>query len=168
MVDTTIAPTVNFFRRYESNTDSTVTYTFAAWSDDTDSIAWDFGGGQLVYQDTILLTFDSAQAFPFYVYGWNDCGESSFSSTLVIDNINTGEISLQSNLTIYPNPSDGRFEVCIDPTRNGALLISLYNVAGDLVRQARTEVVGSDKCTSLEWGDLPSGTYVLSIEGERG
>ena len=71
----------------------------------------------------------------------------------------------RGKVKIYPNPFSGRATVVFPNTREGAVQLSLFDMAGRLVvEQGQFQLSG---ITMAEVGGIPSGAYVLQAETEN-
>jgi hypothetical protein len=99
---------------------------------------------------TIQLIRNNSSAFePEYSYTWN-CPSAGLSDTKL-----TGEIS------VYPNPSNGNFRVEFSNRSNETACYFLFNAAGRLMTEGKTETNGTITFSD-EYTRQP-GIYFLRI-----
>ena len=72
------------------------------------------------------------------------------------------EIGTIGSVSVFPNPSEGRFTVSLVNT--GAVNVRVADLSGRIVRSLRA----SGTQLQLDLGDQPSGCYTLIISGEKG
>ncbi|MGN0213668.1 MAG: S8 family serine peptidase [Muribaculaceae bacterium] len=76
----------------------------------------------------------------------------------------TKEVNVDdANVVVYPNPSNGDFEVFAPGEEN--VEICLYSVCGTLVRRLFVSTDGGSASVSLA-GQLSSGVYVVTVSGD--
>ncbi|MBW7846086.1 MAG: T9SS type A sorting domain-containing protein, partial [Bacteroidia bacterium] len=71
------------------------------------------------------------------------------------------EVSNANELTIYPNPSNGKFTIQSKEVLNGATEISLYNILGAKVYSTSTEIKGTS--IDINTQGLKAGIYLVQI-----
>ena len=71
----------------------------------------------------------------------------------------------QGELEIFPNPSNGIYEIKLGNSVNQNLTVEIYSLAGNLVRRQELSNVRS---FSLDIHEESNGTYLMKInDGER-
>jgi hypothetical protein len=98
----------------------------------------------------------------------NDCGMSPSSPPLQIQLYSTVGLteSLFGQVSIYPNPSDGRFTLNLNSKRNMPAVIKVRSLVGELVYSEAIQLATNASTHTLNLGHLPNGTYILSIESK--
>lgn len=93
---------------------------------------------------------------------------NGFESDLAIDDVSlidrsTGldETSLNSDFVVYPNPSEGIFQ--IKTTENMNNLARVFDLQGRMIKQVRL----SGTFTTLDLSHLDKGIYLLDIDGRQ-
>lgn len=82
-----------------------------------------------------------------------------------LPNAGVSEHQEKTSLSVYPNPSNGRFTVQLSSSdRLPQSILSIYDIYGRLLR---TELVESEQ-THLNLTDLSAGTYLLQVESRTG
>ncbi|MCC7533696.1 MAG: T9SS type A sorting domain-containing protein, partial [Bacteroidia bacterium] len=66
-----------------------------------------------------------------------------------------------NGLTIYPNPSNGKFTVQSKEVLNGTTEITLYNILGAKVYSTSTEINGTS--IDINTQGLKAGIYLVQI-----
>ncbi len=96
-----------------------------------------------------------------------------YRSDIAIDDVSidntTGlnENEFGGNVMVYPNPSNGIFNIVMNDIKNETLSIQLYNVEGKLLQQNNVEVSNSYK-TILDMRNYSKGIYFLMIRSNSG
>jgi hypothetical protein len=69
------------------------------------------------------------------------------------------------NLAVYPNPSDGLFDLKIEAKANAEVLIEVYNSIGvlELSEKFNTNVDGVLQNKIIDLQSKPAGIYVLKV-----
>ncbi len=109
-------------------------------------------------------TFEGTAAMK--VCGVNECGEGSWSADFAVEVVNCvgiGENDNDASLSIYPNPSNGKFT--IELSANDVVSINLMNALGESVYRIENIEVKGNFTKTIESGKLAEGVYYLKIEG---
>ena len=91
-------------------------------------------------------------------------GRGVFSGSFTAVSLSNGDISLNNEVKIYPNPSKGILNVSI-PSYSGELKINLFDINGREVLSS-SENFSIEKSINLK--GLESGIYVLKLQGNDG
>jgi len=73
------------------------------------------------------------------------------------------EETIENSLSIYPNPSDGRFVLSMQALKGRNIDLVLYDVAGKEVYQKQVLVRKGSNDLMIDLGELSSGIYYLNI-----
>lgn len=81
----------------------------------------------------------------------------------------TGEIGVEdfslANFTVFPNPSEGKFNVKFTPESSEMVKISLYDLRGRLIDQnIFTNIPNNTFQSELNYSEVHSGVYFLIVE----
>jgi hypothetical protein len=72
----------------------------------------------------------------------------------------------ESTITIYPNPTDGKFWVSgFDVSGSG---VSIYDLTGRKCYETHLEMLNSEHETVVDVSHLPAGLYFVEVNGKRG
>jgi hypothetical protein len=96
----------------------------------------------------------------YWVRVSNPCGTAS--DTILIAKIGGRRVLNDSDISIYPNPSDGKIN--IEFGRSGKFEVSVYDLSGQLVHQETLS--GSRTIIQLE--QQPKGSYLVKIKDDFG
>lgn len=96
----------------------------------------------------------------------NDCGQSDWSETALVVVKNTVGIDelKQQSLQVYPNPSNGQFNVVLNNTDAQRISLKVTNMVGKLVYTKTIEVNSSTPIYVLQLNHLPDGVYMIAVE----
>lgn len=70
-------------------------------------------------------------------------------------------------VSIFPNPSAGRFTVEIDGASPGHYLIEVMDIANKLIIAKDYELEAGNYQVNMDLSDLPKGVYMLNIKGDE-
>ena len=76
------------------------------------------------------------------------------------------ELLTGGGFSLYPNPGDGRAALRAELARPAALTIALYDLQGRLLETLEARAVQGLNDIPVDFGQLPSGAYLLHIRSE--
>ena len=98
-------------------------------------------------------------------------------NNLYLDNINLSASSTPDGigergisgaaLNVFPNPNTGLANVQLNSIKSGIAKLTMMNTIGQVVLEKQLNVLSGNNHFVLEMGNLPSGIYQLSIEGDQ-
>ncbi|MCF8352751.1 MAG: T9SS type A sorting domain-containing protein, partial [Bacteroidales bacterium] len=100
----------------------------------------------------------------------NECGDSEFSEAFeVIGDNSTVEIPKQEieAISIYPNPSNGRFIVELPATKDEVVELAIFNATGTLIHSESIETGSNASQKEIDFSELPKGLYFVSLKGQE-
>ncbi|MCK4677996.1 MAG: T9SS type A sorting domain-containing protein, partial [Bacteroidales bacterium] len=104
------------------------------------------------------------------VQGINDCGAGEFSDPIeVYADDCTGlpeDLNAQLDINVYPNPSDGIFNLEISGA-TGMMELYILDYKGQLIHQDKIENVSGDYLKELDISTYPKGIYFLKLVGDK-
>lgn len=68
-----------------------------------------------------------------------------------------------SGVNVYPNPSNGEFNIEFNAANNNALTIEVYNIVGAKVWSSSVSSNSGTNVTSISLGDVQKGAYLLKL-----
>lgn len=81
--------------------------------------------------------------------------------------INADLVTIEGNLEIYPNPSDGNFNIYVKG--EGSIDVYIYDVSGRMISHTLTSGTGKRIIDASSLGiSLSSGVYVCKTESSEG
>ncbi len=92
--------------------------------------------------------------------------EGTFRLVYTAWHVGVKDISNTSLIDIYPNPSDGTFNIKLKTTDESPVLIQVYNLSGQLVYESSHDIPGQNAEIKLDLSDHAQGIYqVRMIQG---
>jgi len=84
----------------------------------------------------------------------------------VLDPTGLAENQLKDDIKVFPNPSNGNFQVQINNSQAAQKLnLGIYTVRGELVF-AKSDIQ-QQNVTNIEISDLPKGVYLMKLNGRK-
>jgi hypothetical protein len=69
-----------------------------------------------------------------------------------------------ANLSIFPNPVNDRMQLILETESNENAQYHITDLSGRRVQTGRFNFVSGENQQFISWGNLPKGTYILSIQ----
>jgi len=102
--------------------------------------------------------------------GVSDECEGYFSPAKVVTIKNTLGINEFNayNLSVYPNPNTGKFNITLNVSEQSVVNIKLFNLLGTMVYHEENVSLLNTMTKTLDLSSVPQGIYHLKVEGSRG
>ena len=136
---------------------------------------WDFGGGSLVNGTTAVFTFTTIGNKTVTLNA--DSGSCHLDhSVIVFVNLETAcdptigiesVSSLSGRVEVFPNPSEGEFDIMLSDFNDADLTITIYSLNGQQVYKNQLTVNGSE-ILDLDMSHLANGHYLVKVEDGEG
>ncbi|MEM6264201.1 MAG: T9SS type A sorting domain-containing protein [Bacteroidota bacterium] len=122
------------------------------------SYLWDFGDGSTSTLPNPTHTFSPMFAPTVVVTVTNKCGtaQAFFETTGPIGNLKSQLFG--ENISIFPNPGDGRLNVTFGKIYQD-LILEVINIRGRIIKSSPIDIPGQQ--LDIDLSDLPKGTYFL-------
>ncbi|MBN1199185.1 MAG: PKD domain-containing protein [Bacteroidales bacterium] len=102
--------------------------------------------------------------------GVSDECEGYFSPAKVVTVKNTLGINEFNayNVSIYPNPNTGKFNIKLNTGEQSVVNIKIFNLLGTMVYHEENVSIFNDLTKTIDLSSIPKGIYHLKVEGTRG
>jgi hypothetical protein len=104
------------------------------------------------------------------VYGTNDCGDGTVSPVLEVNVANTfgiGEADLNVDVSIFPNPTNGTFNVKLSSESNEVVKLSISSMVGESIYSAEQINVDGEFIKTIDLSSFAEGIYFITIENNN-
>jgi large repetitive protein len=93
----------------------------------------------------------------------------AYGNEVSFTTLSTGVLDIKkAEITIYPNPSDGRFTICFGAAISGKVPYSVFNQSGKKCYSSHAKVSSASNCSELNISTLPRGLYIIKFETTLG
>jgi PKD repeat protein len=130
------------------------------------SYLWDFGDGTT---STLLHPSHAYNSYGNYtvkLISKNACGLDTVSKNINLS-LSINELKLQSNLNIYPNPTNSLLNIEIPDMSSGKLQLQLITITGQLIWNNSFELPGTLFNTTIDMKRFAKGIYYLRFQQEQ-
>ncbi|GAB4341362.1 MAG: hypothetical protein OHK0038_21070 [Flammeovirgaceae bacterium] len=101
-----------------------------------------------------------------YVVSFTDANNcTGFSEAKILNITPIDEETLQTSVSLYPNPNNGNFELNLGNRLKGKITLYVINSTGVIV--ANEELDAHTQSHSMNYPTLPSGVYFLKVQSEK-
>jgi hypothetical protein len=77
------------------------------------------------------------------------------------------EAGIEGDITLFPNPNNGEFQLNLDNVENGVYNVSVKNIIGQNIYQNVISVTGSYNA-NVKLANMQNGIYFMEISNENG
>ncbi|MCF8294479.1 MAG: T9SS type A sorting domain-containing protein, partial [Bacteroidales bacterium] len=133
-----------------------------------DQSTWDFGDGSptVTVSGTASVVHDYTASGDYFVTLTvvTPCGTSTKTVLVVVRMISLEDIDNEHVVVLYPNPSDGIFNLGLNTTENiGEVLLQVFDATGRLIQNDHFEVSGIEVVRTYDLSSYSSGTYLVRM-----
>jgi hypothetical protein len=127
--------------------------------------AWSPGGSlSSTTNDTTTASPTANQGYAFTVTDSRNCTASNVVTVTVIDCSGMEEIKEIESFNLYPNPSEGEFNVAIQfKNKPSTVLVQIFNMNGELVLTKNYQKPGTELKESFSLQNVAAGNYLMRI-----
>lgn len=133
------------------------------------SYEWSTGeSSQTIIVDGSGITGDGQKEISVMVTNEFDCATEDMIVIYFQDCSGIGELSSLSQIAIYPNPNQGKFEVSFASLMVQDLTIEIYNLTGSIVYTENLKLDQGNMLHSIDLSDLSAQTYLMVLKTQEG
>ncbi|HSY75920.1 MAG TPA: T9SS type A sorting domain-containing protein, partial [Bacteroidia bacterium] len=117
--------------------------------------------GATTYQYIFPNVVSSKGIYKVTVSDSNGC---SSSGSCVVSVLGINEISLNSYINVYPNPTDGNLQIVFDLPSSGDYEVTIANVLGQTIYTNKLHMAGQ-YTQNINLSGYSKGVYFLTVKG---
>ncbi len=150
---------VNITSASVSYTNSINTATFSCFSTNGTAYNWQFGDGGTGTGQFPAHTYTANGSYTATVIASNNCHSDTSAVNLMFD-VGINELIFgNKNISLFPNPSNGKVTISLDQVLTGAMNLTVFNNEGKAVYHLDNFVNKKE----LDLTSLARGTYMVQI-----
>jgi len=140
---------------------------FMNMSSNAVTYSWDFGDGSpLVADPNPTHTYTANGTYSVQLIVTNSCGSDTTMQEVNLSTVSIEEEILASAISLYPNPSNGQFNVSFDGLNSDEVSVSVFTIDGKQVYKQSFGAVMGQYLHSVDISQLAKGVYVVQINSE--
>ncbi len=121
---------------------------------------WNFGDGTSSQAaGNITHTFDTTGTYTITLIGSNNCGPSTFETTVNIISTSLGNLNEWKDVSIFPNPTNDFLRIDFGKKQSDTNTIHFINSLGQLIFSKKVESVMEE----INVSNFPKGIYFIKI-----
>ena len=157
-----VAPTADFTLTQQLGNQVVLTNNSTAGA----TYLWDFGDGNTDTAANPIHNYNTLNTYTITLTVTNACGTATYSETLSVTS--TNRFNDLEQVQVFPNPSEGLFNIVIDGLTETELELTVLDVHGKELKTELINNVGSSVQHSLDISEYATGVYILQLRsGER-
>jgi PKD repeat protein len=145
---------------------SFLTGIFTNTSVNANSYLWDFGDGNTSTTTSPTHVYATGNAYTVTLIAYGNCTNDTTTFLVNVSTIGLEEIST-INFNMYPNPTDGAFNVVLDNLNAERLEISIINLQGQTMFSTETNNVSGQFIQQMNIETYPAGIYFVRIQADK-
>jgi parallel beta-helix repeat protein len=147
---------------------SDFTVNFDATGSVGNQYTWDFGDGNtgVGLQTNHIYTNNGTYQVTFVAE--STCGNDTATETITIAGISAEDLTLDSRLRVFPNPSKGAFQLELEVPDSRQLYLRVMGPSGQIVFEEDAGRVKGAFHRELNFDKLASGIYILQLQSDQG
>jgi PKD repeat protein/pimeloyl-ACP methyl ester carboxylesterase len=127
------------------------------------NFSWSFGDGGTSTQISPTYKYRTRGIYNVKLTAQNVCGNTSKTKTVSTTPSSIGNEVNKSDITLYPNPTDGRLSLIVQNNIIGDLQIVINNTLGQTIWQGKYNKYDEVFKTEFDLRSIAKGTYILKI-----
>ncbi|MBI5539320.1 MAG: T9SS type A sorting domain-containing protein, partial [Bacteroidia bacterium] len=137
--------------------------TFTDLSQGASSWTWTFGDGGIDFTQNPTYTYLANGTYTITQIVQSPCGTNSTSQTInvIIDNVNL--VSVSSQLEVFPNPSNGQFNIKYSSNTGNSFEVKIISVTGEVVSSIEYTKTSTSMIIPVNIEKLAKGIYQIKV-----
>jgi len=142
------------------------TVDFNDLSTDANTYFWNFGDGDTSNIQNPSHTYIDIDTYNVELIVFNACGQDTVISSVLVNNISNKDY-LSPEISIFPNPSDGKLNIKIVSDRNEKYLLKVMNITGEELCYTDLFIKKGNNINSMDFSNYPKGIYLLKVCSDK-
>ena len=141
-------------------------FTFTNTSTGSTSWLWNFGDGNTSPLQNPVHTYQNTGTYNATLTAYN-AGSCFDSTTQVIMSVGIQTYDFSNSLSIYPNPTNGIFNVSTKFASTEQLQVSVINILGQVIYETNP-ITANSKLFTLDLRNEAKGIYFVQLKTKNG
>ena len=131
------------------------------------SYSWDFGDGNRSSQTSPRNIYTKSGTYTIVLIVENPCGSDTITQDVTITITSVNNVAMDKNITIAPNPNNGRFYMLIHNMEGQKVTIEIVNILGITLHKTSQLIVSDKEVLPFEIQNINSGNYFVKVLTEH-
>lgn len=136
--------------------------TFTDLSSNGDNVSWSFGDGTTSTAANPTQSYGTVNEYTVTLIVSNNCGADTVVKTLTVTGI-TNIAGKDLQVSVYPNPSKGQFNVSLNGTTASDTRVMVYDLQGRMVNSATLRSNGTTMNALIDLSSNGNGIYIVKV-----
>lgn len=129
---------------------------------------WDFGDGSTGTGASPSHTYAQNGNYTVIATVNDQCDTTDVNTQFSLNCIIVGnEVGLSPGLQLFPNPSNGLFQLKITLDDAEQIEVEVINLLGSVLKKEAHKLVSGDHSLPINLDQLPAGTYLIRVRGDE-
>ncbi|MGJ8661008.1 MAG: GEVED domain-containing protein [Bacteroidota bacterium] len=125
--------------------------------------AWNFGDGNTSTDTDPIHIYNAVGTFYVTLTVTNDCGTSTFGDSITVTTLGLEEIAGLGTIAVYPNPSNGLFQIDFNTNNDMNITVQVTNVLGESVYVKDLGSINGTHKDAIDIANAAPGVYYVTI-----
>lgn len=166
------------FYLFQDSVNAGVYYAWNMSSGNNLTYFWDFGDGNTSTQAYPIHTYSTIGIYQLCLTVTDGSCSSTYCDTINVVVKSNGtvlgvsqpgqfagieDVSVVDEMSLYPNPNNGQFNLNVATRESGEFMISIMNYVGQLVEQNNVLLISGQNIIDMDLTTQPKGVYIINI-----
>jgi PKD repeat protein len=124
---------------------------------------WNFGDNTTSTQMNPTHIYNAVGTFTVTLTVTNECGTNTTTSTITVSNLGIEEVEGVGSIAVYPNPSNGIFQLDFNTNNEMIITVQVTNVLGETVFVKNVGSVNGIHKDAIDISKASPGVYYVNI-----
>ncbi len=143
---------------------NSITANFTNTTTDGVNYHWSFGDGDTSNLKNPSHTYSANGIYTVQLIAVNGCGSDTISAQITISSVGLNETSASNEISVYPNPSNDKFNIMINSEKSENIEVEIFDILGNKVYDDKRRIDSGINHLSVEMKEKADGLYFLKIE----
>lgn len=140
-----------------------LTLIFTNNTQDADSYLWDFGDGQTSTDFEPTHLYVQPGNYDVRLTAFNLCGQRSTNELIGVDPVGVSNFSLNNSVEVYPNPSNGVYNLQLLGGSEQEKKVSVTDMQGKILLSKNIVLSGNLQNEVIDLTEFSAGVYLLQV-----
>ncbi|MFA4851017.1 MAG: M14 family zinc carboxypeptidase [Bacteroidales bacterium] len=125
---------------------------------------WSFGDGNYSTLADPSHSYTANGIYTVQLIAYNACGSDTTTAQINVTNVGLNPGTAFNSVEIYPNPSDGMFNIIVNTSKAEIANIDIYDMIGNKVYNKKPSFIPGKNRLYIDINELNNGIYFIVVE----